>query len=325
MVAHIEHRFVDANGIRIHVAEAGRGFPVLLCHGFPEIWYSWRHQLHALADAGYRAIALDQRGYGDSARPDEVDRYNIHYLVGDLTGVLDALGLEKAVVVGHDWGGIVAWHAALLAAHRVAGVVGVNTPFFPRPPVSPLRLLELASAGSFHYVLYFQEPGVADAELARDVRRSLRLLYQRVDPQVVAAAQRGESLPGATGAGGLLDRLPDGPLPPYLSAEDFEIFVRAFEASGFTGGLNWYRNLERNWELTAYLSGAKVQAPALMITAEWDPVLRPELAQGMEAWVPNLTRTVLVRECGHWTQQERPQEVNRLLLEFLREIGALSG
>ncbi len=324
-MAQIEHRYLEVNGIRMHVAEAGSGFPVLFCHGFPEIWYSWRHQLAALAQAGYGAIAPDQRGYGETSRPQEVERYNIHYLVGDLTALLDALGLERAVVVGHDWGGIVAWQMALLAPHRVAGVVGVNTPFFPRPPVSPLELLRAAAQGGFHYVLYFQEVGVADAELERDVRRSLRAFYQRIDPLAVEAARTQPAGVLAAGSGGLLDRLPDGPLPPHLSEDDFEVFVRAFERSGFTGGLNWYRNLERNWELTAYLSGAKVQAPALMVTAEWDPVLRPEMAQGMEQWVPNLTETVLVKECGHWTQQERPEEVNRALLRFLERVRGEGG
>lgn len=315
----VRHRFVDVIGIRIHVAEAGQGFPVLLCHGFPEIWYSWRHQLAALAAAGYRAIAPDQRGYGSTSVPSEMDKYNIHYLVGDLTSLLDALGLERAVVVGHDWGGIVAWQMALLAPHRVAGVVGINTPFFPRPPVPPLRLLNAMAQGRFHYILYFQEPRRADEELARDVRRTLRSFYQAIRPEQLDAATRLAPERDSTGSG-LLDRLPDAPLPPYLSAEDFEVYVAAFEQTGFTGGLNWYRNMDRNWELTAYLNGATVAAPALMITAEGDPVLKPEMAAGMERWVPKLVETVCIRQCGHWTQQEKPEEVNEALLRFLSRV-----
>lgn len=320
-MSELRHSFVEANGIRIHAVEAGEGFPVLLCHGFPEIWYSWRHQLKALAQAGYRAIAPDQRGYGETSVPQDVRKYSIHHLVGDLTGLLDAFGIEKAVVVGHDWGGLVTWQMALLAPHRVAGVVGVNTPFFPRLPVSPLTVMRQMAQGRFHYILYFQEPGVADAELGRDVRRSLRAFYQQTRRERVELVR--DTPPGVFGPreGGLLDRLGDAELPPYISAEDFEVFAQAFEKTGFTGGLNWYRNMDWNWETTAYLSGAKVQQPALMITAEWDPVLRPEMAEGMQQWVPNLTRTVLVRECGHWTQQEKPEEVNAALIAFLKEIG----
>jgi pimeloyl-ACP methyl ester carboxylesterase len=317
----ITHRSVETNGIRMHVAEAGQGPAVLLCHGFPELWYSWRHQMHALAEAGFHAIAPDQRGYGGTDAPAEIDKYTIHHLVGDLTGLLDALGIDKAVIVGHDWGGLIVWQMAQLAAHRVAGVVGVNTPFFPRMPMSPLAMMRAMAQGNFHYILYFQEPGVADAELNRDVRRTLRGFYRDIPREIIAAMQQA---PGVLGpqAGGLLERLPDAPPGKFLNAEDFEVFARAFEKTGFTGGLNWYRNFERNWETTAYLSGAKVQAPALMITAEWDPVLRPEMAQGMQMWVPNLRDTALIKECGHWTQQEKPQQVSDLLIEFLRGVCA---
>jgi pimeloyl-ACP methyl ester carboxylesterase len=317
----IQHRSVDANGLRLHVAEAGVGFPVVFCHGFPELWYSWRHQLAALEAAGFRGIAPDQRGYGESDAPAAIESYSIHHLVGDLVAMLDALQIEKAVVVGHDWGGLVAWQAALLAPHRFCGVVGVNTPHFPRTPMSPLTLMRAMAQGNFHYILYFQEPGVAEAELEHDVRRTLRGFYQSPDRARLEELLR--STPsGVLGPneGGLLDRMPDAPPGSYLTQEDFEVFARAFERTGFRGGLNWYRNMERNWETTAYLSGAQVSQPALMITAELDPVLRPEMAEGMKAYVPNLRRTVLVRDCGHWTQQEKPAEVNAALLDFLREF-----
>jgi pimeloyl-ACP methyl ester carboxylesterase len=319
-VSEISHRHIDTNGIRLHVAEAGSGFPVLFSHGFPELWYSWRHQLRALAAAGYRAIAPDQRGYGESDAPAEIERYSMHHLVGDLTGLLDALEIEQAVVVGHDWGGIVAWQMALLAPHRVAAVVGVNTPYFPRMPMRPTTVMQAMAQGNFHYVLYFQTPGQAEAELDPQVRRTLRGFFQRPDrARLEALLAAGPQAMGPAG-GGLLDRLPDAPPADFLTAEDFEIFAGTFERTGFRGGLNWYRNFDRNWETTAYLSGAKVQQPALMITAELDPVLRPELAAGMEQWVPNLRKTHLVRDCGHWTQQEKPDEVNRVLLEFLAEV-----
>ena len=314
------HKQIETNGIRMHVAEAGSGFPVFLCHGFPELWYSWRHQMRALADAGFHAIAPDQRGYGDTDAPHEIDAYTIHHLVGDLTGLLDALAIEKAVIVGHDWGGFVVWQMALLAPHRVAGVVGVNTPFFPRFPLRPLDMMRAAAQGNFHYILYFQEPGVAENELERDVRRSLRGFYQPPNREIMEQLRDVPMGVFGPAGGGILDRLPDAPHGEFLSAEDFEIFVSGFQKAGFRGGLNWYRNFDRNWELTAYLSNAKVLQPALMVTAELDVVLRPEMAVGMEAWVPNLRRTVLIEGSGHWTQQEKPAAVNAALLEFLREF-----
>lgn len=316
----ITHKYVQTNGIRMHVAEAGTGFPVLLCHGFPELWYSWRHQLTALAETGFRAIAPDQRGYGETDVPQAIDAYSIHHLVGDLTGLLDELEIDKAVVVGHDWGGLVVWQMALLAPQRVAGVVGVNTPFFPRSPIAPLDAMRAVAQGNFHYIVYFQEPGVAEAELERDVCRSLRGFYQSPNREAIELLR--ETPIGVFGpaGGGILDRLPDTPYGSFLTSEDFDVFANAFTKSGFRGGLNWYRNLNRNWELTAYLNGAKVQQPALMITAELDVVLRPELAVGMERWVPNLRRTVLIEGSGHWTQQEKPTEVNTALVEFLREF-----
>ena len=314
------HQQIETNGIRMHVAEAGSGFPVLLCHGFPEFWYSWRHQMKALADAGFHAIAPDQRGYGDTDAPHAIDAYTIHHLVGDLTGLLDALAIEKAVIVGHDWGGFVVWQMALLAPHRVAGVVGVNTPFFPRFPLRPLEMMRASAQGNFHYILYFQEPGVAESELERDVRRSLRGFYQPPNREIMEQLRDVPMGVFGPAGGGILDRLPDAPYGEFLSAEDFEVFVAGFQKTGFRGGLNWYRSFDRNWELTAYLHNAKVLQPALMVTAELDVVLRPEMAVGMEAWVPNLRRTVLIAGSGHWTQQEKPAAVNAALLEFLREF-----
>jgi pimeloyl-ACP methyl ester carboxylesterase len=317
---HITHRRVATNGITMHVAEAGDGFPVLFCHGFPELWYSWRHQIEAVAAAGFRAIAPDQRGYGETDAPAAIGTYSIHHLVGDLTGLLDALGIEKAVVVGHDWGGVVAWQMALLAAHRVERVVGVNTPYFPRMAMRPSEMMRAMSQGTFNYVLYFQTPGVAEAELEADVRRTLRGFFQAPDrarlEDLLAAGP--QALGPATG--GLLDRLPDAPHGAFLTDHDFEVFVASFARTGFRGGLNWYRNFDYNWETTAYLAGATVNQPALMITAELDAVLRPEMAAGMQAWVPNLRATHLVKDCGHWTQQEKPEEVNRVLTEFLGDL-----
>ncbi len=315
----MKHRFVKANGIKMHVAESGEGFPVVFCHGFPECWYSWRHQMKAVAEAGFRAIAPDQRGYGETECPEPIEAYTQRKLVGDIVGMLDALGEGRCVIVGHDWGGMVAWNAALMAPESIERVIGINTPFIPRSPIKPTDAMRAMAAGGFHYILYFQTPGVAEAELERDVARSLRAFYQ--DPRVVDPAEIRKAPPGVFGqrGGGLLDRFPDGPPGKFLTDEDFEVFVRAFKKSGFRGGLNWYRCIDRNWQESAGQE-ERIEQPALMITAELDVVLRPEMAEGMKTWVPNLRRTVLVKGSGHWTQQEKPAEVNAALLEFIKDL-----
>ncbi len=314
-----EHKFVTTNGIRMHLHEAGSGFPVVMCHGFPEMWYSWRHQLRALAAAGFRAIAPDQRGYGETDCPREIEAYTQRGLVADIVGMLDALGIDKCVIVGHDWGGMVAWNAAMMAPNRIARVIGVNTPFIPRAPIKPTDAMRAMAAGGFHYILYFQEPGVAEAELERDVRRTLRGFYQ--DPVNIAPADLRKVPPGVFGpaGGGILDRLPDRARGKFLTDADFEVFAKAFERTGFRGGLNWYRNIDRNWAESANLQD-HVSQPALMITAELDVVLRPEMAEGMSKWVPNLRKTVLIKGSGHWTQQEKPEEVNRAIIEFIADL-----
>ncbi|MGH7984913.1 MAG: alpha/beta fold hydrolase [Candidatus Binataceae bacterium] len=317
-MSELQHRFVQTNGIRMHLVEAGDGFPVVMCHGFPELWYSWRHQIRALADAGLRAIAPDQRGYGETDCPPEITAYTQRQLVADLVGMLDALAIEKCVIVGHDWGGAVAWNAAMMAPTRIERVIGVNTPFFPRAPIKPTELMKVIAAGKFHYILYFQEPGVAESELERDVRRSLRGFYQEPRDFGVDFTKNPPGVWGPAG-GGILERLPDRPHGAFLTDEDFEVFVRAFEKTGFRGGLNWYRNIDRSWEEAATVAQL-VDQPALMITAEFDPVLRPELCDGMEAFVPNLRKKVLIKGAGHWTQQEKPAEVNAAIMEFLSDM-----
>jgi len=223
------------------------------------------------------------------------------------------------VIVGHDWGGAVAWNAALMAPERIERVIGVNTPFFPRAPLKPTELMKAIAQGQFHYVLYFQQPGVAEAELDRDVRRSLRGFYQAAEDLLGALDQ--SAPPGVFGpaGGGILDRLPDRPHGKFLTSDDFEVFVHAFERTGFRGGLNWYRCMDRSWEESAGLEHL-VKQPALMITAEHDPVLRPSLCDGMQAFVPNLRKTVLIKGAGHWTQQEKPAELNVELIEFIRDV-----
>jgi len=308
-VAFPEPKFVQSNGIRMAVYEQGAGLPVVFSHGFPELAYSWRHQLPALAAAGYRAIAPDQRGYGSTERPANVEAYDIVNLTGDLVGLLDALGIEKAVVCGHDWGGAVVWAFAQLHPERTLGVIGVNTPFLPRAPMQPLEMLR-AMYGPDHYIVHFQIPGEDDARLAKDVRRAFETLLRKGIKLADLDTSRGiQNLAQAVEAGPSAGQ-------PLLSPEELDVFVRAYQTTGFTGGINWYRNIDRNWRLTEK-APQKIEAPSLMICAEDDFALPPALAEGMEAYVPRLEKK-LIRDCGHWTQQEKPEELNLLVIDWLR-------
>lgn len=294
----ISHRRVPANGIELHVAEAGQGPPVVLCHGFPELWFSWRHQLPALARAGYRAIAPDMRGYGESSIPQEVEAYDVLTIGRDLVELLDRLDEQRAVFVGHDWGAAVTWELARAHPDRVAAVAGLSVPFAPRAPAPPLELMR-RSLGDDFYIVWFQEPGVADAALAADVRRTLTTSAV----WTAAWAQQDEE-PGR---------------PPWLNEEELGVYVEAFERTGFTGGLNYYRNLDRNWELSAPLADRRIEQPALFLTGSRDPVQRWMPPERMEGWVTD-RETVVVEGAGHWVQQEAPEEVNRALLGFLARL-----
>jgi pimeloyl-ACP methyl ester carboxylesterase len=318
----ITHRFIETNGIHMHIAEAGQGPLVLLLHGFPESWYSWRHQLSALAQAGYHAIAPDQRGYGQTDRPAEIEKYTQLHLVGDIIGLLDALEEEQAVIVGHDWGAPVAWNTALMRPDRTRGVVGLSVPYLPRGPVSFLSMMR-SLLGEGFYMAYFQQPGVAERELERDVRTTMRkLLASAFDdaPVNTEAAQ-----PVVPQGGGILDIVPPPQtLPPWLTEQDIDYYTSEFERTGFSGGLNWYRTIEKSWELTAAWTGALVHTPALYIAGERDAVVSfpgsQDLIANLRIFVPNLRGTLLLPGCGHWTQQERPTEVNAALIEFLKDL-----
>jgi pimeloyl-ACP methyl ester carboxylesterase len=308
------HRTIETNGISMHVAEQGDGPLVVLSHGFPELWYSWRHQLPALADAGYHAAAPDLRGYGCTDRPDQVEDYDIFHLTADLTGLLDAYGEDRAVFVGHDWGAIVSWQLALLAPERVRAVANLSVPFFPRPTIPMTEIFKAMAGRAFFYILYFQRPEAPERELSEDVRHSLLAMYWAWSGESPRRAFRRIE----KDAGGYLDQFPDPPqLPSWLSEEDLGPFVRAFERTGFTGGLNYYRNFDRNWELTEHLEGAKVEQPAFFATGDRDATRRMSPAGVMEGFVPDLREELILPGCGHWTQQERPEEVNRALIAFL--------
>jgi pimeloyl-ACP methyl ester carboxylesterase len=314
-------RTVTTNGVALQVTEAGDGPPVILAHGFPELGYSWRHQLPVLAAAGYRALAPDQRGYGGSSRPEAVTAYDIENLAGDLLGLLDDLGDDRAVFVGHDWGSIVVWNLALMAPERVAGVVGMSVPFIPRPPAPPVQLMRQLFGDGFFYMLYFQEPGVADAELGGDPARTLRRMF--AGPKLRPDGESTGSSMFASDDRGFIDRLPEPEaLPSWLTEEVLDHYVSEFERTGFTGGINWYRNLDRNWQLTEHLAGAKVEVPSLFVAGALDPVLMMTPPSVQDDWLTDHRGSVMIEDAGHWVQQEAPQEVNAALLRFLDELGS---
>ncbi len=315
----VRHRYVDARGLRMHIAEAGTGPLVLLLHGFPECWYSWRHQLSDLAEAGYHVVAPDQRGYCRTGGPEAADQYTILHLAGDVIALLDALGESQAVLAGHDWGAPVAWHAALLRPDRFRGVIGLSVPYRPRgsrPPTAAMR----SSIGDGFYMIYFQQPGVADAELAREPRQTFtRVLYG-------ASGDAPAVVPIVPPGGGFLDICAEPPAsagwPGWLTGDDIAAFVAEYEGSGFTGPLNWYRNLDRNWELTAAWHNAPVTIPALFIAGDRDLVISRarETLPRLRDYAPQLREPVLLSGCGHWTQQERPDDVSQAMIRFIREL-----
>ncbi|HEY7517604.1 MAG TPA: alpha/beta hydrolase [Methylomirabilota bacterium] len=322
----IRHRTIETNGIGMHIAEAGEGPLVVLCHGFPESWYSWRHQLTALAAAGYHAVAPDQRGYGQTDKPEAIEQYTLFHLVGDMVGLLDALRAPTAVIAGHDWGAPVAWHAALLRPDRFRAVIGLSVPFFPRPAARPTSRMPQTDDAIF-YQLYFQTPGVAEAELERDPYDTVR----RVLYGGSGDARSAPLAPGAGGvgmvprSGGFLGRRPAPPaLPAWLTEADLDFYAGEFKRTGFRGGLNWYRNIDRNWELLGPWAGAKVTVPALYVTGDRDLVFAfrgmDQLLPALKQLVPELRQTIVLPGCGHWTQQERVAEVNTAMLQFLKSV-----
>ncbi|HEY9217515.1 MAG TPA: alpha/beta hydrolase [Phenylobacterium sp.] len=306
----------QVNGVELAYYEVGprEGVPIILCHGFPETAFSWRRQLEALESAGRWAIAPDQRGYGLSSRPPNVDDYDMEQLTADLVGLLDHLGVEKAIFVGHDWGGIVVWQLPLMYPDRCAGIIGLNTPFSPRYQIDPIELFRKLY-GEDMYIVWFQKPGEADALLGQDVEKTMRFFMRRP-----AAIQR-DAAPkegGSTFAfGELLQRYdPAACQSQFLSPDELAAYVEMFQRSGFTGPINWYRNFTRNWQRSADLPQRIDGIPCLMVTAEKDAVLRPALAERMGESISDL-ESVLIEDCGHWTQQEKPDEVNRIILDWL--------
>lgn len=318
----ISQRTVETNGIRMRIEEAGEGPLVLMLHGFPELGYSYRHQLTALAEAGYHAVAPDQRGYGGTDAPTDVAAYTQLHLAGDAVQLIQALGAEEAVVVGHDWGSPVAAHVGLFRPDLVRGVVLLSVPYTPRGSIDVLTAMEQA-LGPHNYQSYFQTDE-AERELDADPHASMRAI-------LLGLSSASHDGPGSSSRNGFLPSMGDLPaeLPAWLTEEDLDYYGREFARTGFVGGLNWYRNSQRNWELLAPWHHAPLLPPTLFIGGEQDPVLSwrgmRDVLDGMAGIVPNLRGVELLDDCGHWTQQERPEAVSALMLDFLAGLPAPRG
>jgi pimeloyl-ACP methyl ester carboxylesterase len=314
-------RYIQSNGIKMRIAEMGSGPLVLLVHGWPESWYSWRNQLPALAAAGYHAVAPDMRGYGKSDKPQAVEDYDIQHVAADLVGIIDALGEKNAVLIGHDWGAIVAWNALLLHPKHFTALIAMSVPYSGHGSQSIVQGLQKAMGENFYYILYFQEPGVAEKEFDADPRAILSRLYLSPDSPREAPLVTDPK----RSAGGWIPRLgaPKG-LPSWLTQADLDYYVNEFKEAGFRGGINYYRNFHRNWETTPQLIDAKVAAPVLFIAGEKDSVIRGATAEALTASmknaVPDLRSVKLFPNTGHWVQQERAAETNAAILEFLNSL-----
>ena len=323
----IEHGDMEANGIHIHHVSQGEGPLVVLCHGFPESWYSWRHQLGALANAGYRAVAPSMRGYGKTTAPDDIGAYTISHLIGDVVGLVNGLGETSAVVVGHDWGAPVAWYSALTRPDVFRAVAGLSVPFSPAtgdlPNGATINDLMRLMAGDDrdYYRLYFQEPGKAEADFEADVARNVRGFLYTISGDAVANGDLDKGWDGFFAAGESMTEqliVPDQ-LPPWLSEDDVAFYVAELEASGIRGGLNWYRNINRLPGALAPFVGATIDQPSFYMGGSTDLIAgnTPEAIAGMEAALGDLRHLELIEGAGHWLQQEYPAEVNAALVAFL--------
>jgi pimeloyl-ACP methyl ester carboxylesterase len=297
---------VATNGIELGVRDEGEGRVVVLAHGFPELAHSWRHQVPVLVEAGYRVLAPDMRGFGASSRPSDVEAYDVLTVGRDLIGLLDAVGEDRAIFVGHDWGATVAWQLAITHPDRVMAVAGMSVPFAPRPPVAPMSIFRRRLGDDF-YQAWFQEPGAADEAFARNVRRTLTITGRLDAPQEWTAAWASRSGDPVT-------------IAPWLTEDDLDVYAEAFERTGFTGGLNYYRNIDRNWALTEPFGERRIEQPAIFITGSEDLVRRFMPGRGMESWLTDLREHLVLDGAGHWIQQERPAEVNAALLRFLQSV-----
>lgn len=319
----VRHRQVATNGIDMHIAEAGSGFPVIFLHGFSELWYSWRHQLPAIAAAGFHAIAPDQRGYGGTDAPPDVRSYSMRHLTADVVGLLDALGAERGVLVANDWGSGVAWACAELYPQRVAAMLHLNIAYARRGDEPPTSFIRKFAGDHFNFALYFQQPGVAEAELDRDPRDTIRRFRYALSGDAPPGTVEYLFMEKRSGAP-MLEGMPSPErLPAWFTEADLDYEAKEFARTGFRGGLNWYRNMDRDWRELPEIGTTGIVQPVSYIGGRRDPSVIYAPFDQMIAAAPKLRRITFLEGCGHWVQEERPDEVNAALIEFLgREITA---
>ena len=316
-------KMIETNGIRLRVALAGEGPLIVLVHGWPESWYSWRHQIPALVQAGFRVAAPDVRGYGGSDKPSAIEAYSIKEMCADVAGLVVALGENQAILIGHDWGAPIVWNTALFHPEKVRAVAGLSVPHTGRGSMPRIELFRQLYKDRFFYQLYFQEPGVAEAELEADVRTSLRKIYYWVSGEAAKAGLKLDKPPDAR----LLDGVPDpDPFPDWMTPADLDYYVSQFQQSGFRGPINRYRTSELDFIQQAAVADRQIAQPAVFIAGRLEPVLRYvagiDLIEIMHKQMADLRLVRLIDDAGHWIQQERPAEVNAALLEFLNGIPA---
>jgi pimeloyl-ACP methyl ester carboxylesterase len=322
----VKLRMVKTNGISLRVAEMGKGPLVILVHGWPESWYSWRHQITALAAAGYHAVAPDMRGYGGSDKPANVEDYDIRHTTADLAGLVEAMGARTAILVGHDWGSIVCWNAMLLHPEKFSALAAMSVPFGGRPDVSPIDSMKARYGDNFYYILYFQQPGTAEHEFDADPRGMLSRMYLSPDsprePPLIVDPK--------ASAGGYIGRrgAPRG-LPPWLTQADLDYYVNEFKRAGFRGGINYYRNFDRNWRITPELAGRKISQPVIFLAGEQDVVIAGATKEALTATMSRVCTdfrgVTLYPGAGHWVQQERAPEVNKALVAFANSVSGKKG
>lgn len=317
MIAEFEHSYLQVNDLRYHLVSCGTGPLVLFTHGFPESWYSWRNQLPALAQAGYRAVAVDMPGYGETDKPSDIERYNQVAITDDMADIATALGYETFISVGHDWGAPTAWHTALRFPDRVRAVVGMSIPYGGRSQTPSIAGFKKLFKDCFFYMLYFQEPGVAEQELEADIPRFLRSFWWSSSVEGNGGFDTSKVSPDK----GLFDALPDPKrLPAFIDAEEADFYRKEFERNGLRGPINYYRNLDRNWELSESYQEANVTQPSMFLYGDCDPI--PFVGGDFKRMQKNFPKleTHLIENCGHWTQQEQPDIVNQHLINFLDNL-----
>ena len=316
-----DFRIIRSNGVNLRCVVDGDGPLVLMIHGWPESWYSWRHQIGPVRDAGYRVVVPDVRGYGGSDKPEPIEAYDMESLIGDVLGLIDHFGEKHAILFGHDWGAPIVWNTTALHPNRIRAVAALSVPYSPRGKISSIALWRQIYAGRFFYQVYFQQPGVAEGEFEADIRKALRTIYFSGSGDAPRGMFRADKSPDA----GMLEGLTDpAVLPGWLTERDLDYFVSQFEAGGFRGPLNRYRNQQRDWERLGALDGARITRPACFIAGRRDGVLKfvpnVDLVENMKRWVDDLRVCEIIDGAGHWIQQERPAEVTSRLLAFLASV-----